>query len=56
MGPQLMEKTIFICVYSKKYLKIFLSRTSRPVSIKLDTNYPYMKRIQVCSNKGPGPL
>jgi hypothetical protein len=36
-------------------LKIF-SRTSRPNSIKLGTNYPWVKRIQVCSNKGPGPL
>ena len=25
-------------------------------SIKLSTNYPWVKRIQVCSNKGPGPL
>jgi hypothetical protein len=27
-----------------------------PKSIKLDTNYPLVKRIQVYSNKGPGPL
>jgi hypothetical protein len=39
----------------RKFLKIF-SRTSRPKSIKLGTNYPLVKRIQVCSNKGPGPL
>jgi hypothetical protein len=39
-----------------KFLKIFFSRTSRPNSIKLDTNYPWDKGIQVCSNKGPGPL
>jgi hypothetical protein len=32
------------------------SRTSRPKSIKLGTNYSWMKGIQVCSNKGPGPL
>jgi hypothetical protein len=36
----------------RKVLKIFFSRTSRPKSIKL----PLVKRIQVCSNKGPGPL
>jgi hypothetical protein len=23
---------------------------------QLCTNYPWVKRIQVCSNKGPGPL
>jgi hypothetical protein len=39
-----------------KKLKIFFSRTSRPNSIKLDANYSRVKRIQVCSNKGPGHL
>jgi hypothetical protein len=39
-----------------KILKIFFSRTSRTKSIKLGTNYPLVKRIEVCSNKGPGPL
>jgi hypothetical protein len=39
-----------------KILKIFFSRTSRPNSIKLDTHHPCVKGIQVCSNKGPGPL
>jgi hypothetical protein len=24
--------------------------------MKLNTNYPWVKGIQVCSNKGPGPL
>jgi hypothetical protein len=27
-----------------------------PKSIKFGTNYPLVKGIQVCSNKGPGPL
>jgi hypothetical protein len=27
-----------------------------PNSIKLGTNYPLVKKIQICSNKGPGPL
>jgi hypothetical protein len=40
----------------KFFLKIFFSRTSKPNSIKLGTNYPLVKRIQVCSNKRPGPL
>jgi hypothetical protein len=39
-----------------KFLKIFFSWTSRPNSIKLGTNYPWMKGNQVCPNKGPGPL
>jgi hypothetical protein len=39
----------------RNFFKIF-SRTSRPKSIKLCTNYPLVKRIQVCSNKGPRPL
>jgi hypothetical protein len=37
-------------------LKIFFSRTSRPNSIKLGSNYPWIKGIQVCTNKGPSPL
>jgi hypothetical protein len=40
----------------RKFLKIFFSRISRPKSIKFGTNYPLVKIIQVCSNKGPGPL
>jgi hypothetical protein len=39
-----------------KFLKIFFSRTSRPNSIKLGTHCPWVKEIQVCSNKGLGPL
>jgi hypothetical protein len=41
--------------YTEFKKKIF-SRASRPNSIKLSKNYPWVKRIQVCSNKGPGPL
>jgi hypothetical protein len=35
-----------------KILKIFFSRTSLPNSIKLGTNYPYVKGIQVVQIKG----
>jgi hypothetical protein len=42
--------------YNENFYKIFFSITSRPKSIKLGTNYPWMKGIQVCSNKGPDPL
>jgi hypothetical protein len=34
-----------------QFLKIFFSRISKPNSIKLDTNSPWMKGIQDCSNK-----
>jgi hypothetical protein len=34
--------------------KIFFSRTSKPISIKLGTNYPWVKRIKDCSKEGPG--
>jgi hypothetical protein len=40
----------------RNFFKIFFSITNRPKSIKLGTNYPLMKRIQVCSHKGLGPL
>jgi hypothetical protein len=36
--------------------KIYFSRTSRPISIKIGTNHPWVKGILNCSNKGPGPL
>jgi hypothetical protein len=38
-----------------KFLKIF-SRTSRPLSIKLVINHPWVKGILNCWNKGPGPF
>jgi hypothetical protein len=36
--------------------KIFFSRTSKPISIKLGINHSWVKGILNCSNKGPGPL
>jgi hypothetical protein len=36
--------------------KIFFSRTSRPITIKLGINHPWVQGIRNCSNKGPGPL
>jgi hypothetical protein len=36
--------------------KISFSRTSRPISMKFGTNHPWVKGIQNCTNKGPGPL
>jgi hypothetical protein len=37
-------------------LKKIFSRTSRPISIKLGINHPWVKGILNCSNKGSGPL
>jgi hypothetical protein len=37
-------------------LKKIFSITSKPISIKLGINYPWVKGIVNCSKKGPGPL
>jgi hypothetical protein len=37
----------------RKFSNFLFSRPSRPNSIKLTTDYSWMKGIQVCSNKGP---
>jgi hypothetical protein len=55
-NPSLREDKSERVKIHRKLKKIFFSRTSRPKSIKLGTNYPLVKRIQVCSKKGPGPL
>jgi hypothetical protein len=36
-------------------LKIFFSRTTGPILTIHDTNYPWMKGIQICSKEGDGP-
>ena len=35
--------------------KIFFSRTTEPISIKLGTKHSWVKGIKVCSNEGPRP-
>jgi dihydroorotate dehydrogenase len=47
MGIELGEKS-----YISFLLDKIFSKTSRPILIKLDANYPCMKEIQVCLNKG----
>jgi hypothetical protein len=37
-------------------LKKIFSTTSRPISIKLGTNHPWVKEILNYTNKGPGPF
>jgi hypothetical protein len=52
-----MGKTIFTSVFiGKNLLKSFFSRISWQISIKLDTNHPCIKGIQVHMNRGPGYL
>jgi hypothetical protein len=38
------------------FFKIFFFRTSMPISNNLFINYPWVKVILNCSNKGPGPF
>jgi hypothetical protein len=37
-------------------LEKFFSRTSRPISMKLGTNHPWVKGIPNCTNQVPGPF
>jgi hypothetical protein len=46
-------KTIFTCVYVNFF---YSTRTSRPISIKLGTNHPWVKGIQICINEFKGQL
>jgi hypothetical protein len=50
IGPQL-GKTFFnkLLLYKK------LLQNQQAISVKLDANYPYMKAIQVCLDKGTDP-
>jgi hypothetical protein len=41
---------------SKRVKLLWKFSKIRPKSIKLGTNYPWVKRIQFYSDKGPGPL
>jgi hypothetical protein len=52
-GGATIGKTIYTCVYIEK--KIF-SRTTRPFSVKLGINHPWVQGILNCSDKGAGPL
>jgi hypothetical protein len=37
------------------HLKIFFSRTVGPILMRLGTDHPLVKGIQVCSNEGDNP-
>ena len=40
----------------RQNLKIFFSRTTRPISFKLETKHVWVMGVQVCSNEGPCPF
>jgi hypothetical protein len=42
--------------YTGNFLKSSSPEPEWPNSIKLNTHYPWVKGIQVSSNKGPGPF
>jgi hypothetical protein len=42
--------------YTEDFFKKIFSRTSWPISFEVCINHPWIKDIQVCSNKGPGSL
>jgi hypothetical protein len=47
------ENHFYMCLYWKKSLKTLFYKTSSPISIKRDKKYPCIKRIKVCTNRGP---
>jgi hypothetical protein len=51
-GALIGKNIFYISLYSKKS---FFFKPTRPISIKLDANYPCMKGIQVYLDKEPGP-
>jgi hypothetical protein len=56
-GPQGSDGvTIGKSIFSHVYIEKTFSRISRSISIKLGTNHPWVKGLQNCSDKGPGPL
>jgi hypothetical protein len=50
MGPHLGKTFLHVLILEKIF-----SKTSWPISIKLHANYPCMKGIQVCLDKGTNP-
>ena len=54
-GPALFQGEIITKLAKIHYrnLKILVSRTTWPISTKIGTKHPWMKRIQVCFNEEP---
>jgi hypothetical protein len=55
-GIALLQGEIIANVLKYTDFLISFSRTSQRNSFKLGTNYVWVKGIQFCTNKGPGPL
>jgi hypothetical protein len=45
-----------VCPSVYFYIFDFFSRTNGPILIRLGTNYPWVKGIQVCSKEGDSPF
>ena len=54
--PKGYDNTIPVVIKHWGNLKIFFSRITEPISTKLGTKHPWVKRNQVCSNEGPCPF
>ena len=55
-GPFLRGDNYKIVKIHWRHLKIFFSRTTEPISTKLNTKHYWVNGIQVCSNEGPRPF
>ena len=53
-GPGHMTKMVAMAINSKKTLKIFFSRTKRPMILKLDMKHQTMELYKVYINHDPG--
>jgi len=55
-GPHPRGLNFYIVIYRGMLKKIFFSRTTRPISTKHGRKHAWGMGIQICSNKGSGPL
>ena len=53
-GPGHMTKMAAMPIYGKNLLKIFFSRTRRPMTLGLGMKHQGCGAYQVCSNDDPG--
>jgi hypothetical protein len=55
-GETIIGKTVFICVYIGRYLKIFFSGTTEPEKLKFTWKFSDIVQNQVSLNHGPRGL
>ena len=53
-GQGHMTKMAAMAIHSKNHLKIFFSRTRRPMILKLGMKHQAMELYKVCINHDPG--